>query len=423
MIGVNMARPGVRPPEDSQKDGEAPAPSRGAAAGIALREAVSRGITEVLMEPVTGGVRVRWRLDGQLEPAPAGEASALWAARDSLARLARIEASNNTMLQEGYFEQAVEGTWVRFWFRSFPGAAGPAYSLDIYRLQPVRPWGLDDLGMHESELRRLREALAGSTGMIVVTGPTHSGKTVTLYAALRTLTSPSKVTMTAEHPVQERVEGAIQVECRPELGLDFQAVLYSFKPRRPQAILVQELRDRGTAELSVQAALRDSLVLTSLHTWDAPTALIRIVDMGIEPYLVAQAVRLVQTQRLLRRVCPACAAPKRLDAPTCRNLGLTEDLLLRLGLDAELLKSPRAMRGKGCPACRQTGCRGLVMICESFSMSESLRHLLLRRASFAKLQAQLRAEGMCSLREAALREVLLGTTTLDEAVLATTSGR
>jgi type IV pilus assembly protein PilB len=260
------------------------------------------------------------------------------------------------------------------------------------------------LGFDADALARFDRAIRRPWGMVLVTGPTGSGKTNTLYSSIAQLNQPGVNILTAEDPVEFNLAGINQVQVKDAIGFTFAAALRSFLRQDPNVILVGEIRDQETAAIAVKAALTGHMVLSTLHTNDAPSTVNRLVNMGIEPFLVANSVNLVCAQRLVRRVCDACKEP----------FAGGEHAAIEAGLDAALARAGKFMRGRGCDRCGQTGYRGRVGLFEVMEISDRLRELVLANASALALRAQAVADGMLTLRQSGLRKVCEGVTTVDE---------
>jgi type II secretory ATPase GspE/PulE/Tfp pilus assembly ATPase PilB-like protein len=263
---------------------------------------------------------------------------------------------------------------------------------------------LDDLGMEPDTLAHFRRMIHMPHGIILVTGPTGSGKTTTLYATLMEISSPDKKIMTVEDPVEYQLEGINQVQVMPKIGLDFADCLRAIVRQDPDIILVGEIRDRETAEIAIQAALTGHLVLTTLHTNDAPGALIRLQNMGIEPFLLGSSVLGVVAQRLVRKVCPLCKT----------KAAATPASMERFGLQPVNGRPPELVTAPGCQRCNLKGMKGRTAVYEFMPMSETLKDLTLRSRPSSQLRSQAVAEGMVTMRRAAVIKALAGITTLEE---------
>jgi len=265
------------------------------------------------------------------------------------------------------------------------------------------------LGFEENPLKDFKEAIHKPFGMVLVTGPTGSGKTTTLYSALSELNQITENISTAEDPVEFNLMGINQVQTHEEIGLTFAACLRSFLRQDPDIIMVGEVRDFETAEIAIKAALTGHLVLSTLHTNDAPSTINRLLNMGIEPFLVASSVNLILAQRLARRNCESCKAPVQVSPQMLRNLGVPE----------EDVPSYSCFKGKGCPTCGNTGFKGRVALYEVLPVKEEVRELILQGASASEIKREAMRLGMKTLRQAALTKLKEGVTTVEEVMKTT----
>jgi type IV pilus assembly protein PilB len=263
---------------------------------------------------------------------------------------------------------------------------------------------LDQLGFEPEQLERLRQAINSPYGLVFLTGPTGCGKTTTLYAILNETKSSTKNIITIEDPVEYKLEGINQVQIKPEIGLTFAAALRSFLRQDPDIMLVGEVRDLETAEICIRSALTGHLVLSTLHTNDAPSAINRLMDIGIEPYLITPSLLCVVAQRLLRKLCPDC---KEAYEPDSRQLG-------GIKLKADLIYKP-----KGCAKCNQIGYRGRACIAEVMVVNEKIRDLISRRVSYQEIREAAKSSGMQTLYGSAIKKVENGLTSLEEALSVT----
>jgi type IV pilus assembly protein PilB len=261
------------------------------------------------------------------------------------------------------------------------------------------------LGFEEQQRTDLKAALASPYGMILVTGPTGSGKTTTLYSALQALNTPDVNICTAEDPVEFNFMGINQVQVHPDIGLTFAASLKAFLRQDPDIIMIGEIRDYETGEIGVKAALTGHLVLASLHTNDAPSTINRLLNMGIEPFLVCSSVVLIIAQRLARRICKDCKVP----APE-----VTADVLRKIGMKAEEIAIAKPMKGTGCATCNKTGYKGRVALYQVMSMSERMRGAILQGASTDEIKKISVEDGVKTLRMSGLTKVAEGVTTISE---------
>jgi type IV pilus assembly protein PilB len=269
------------------------------------------------------------------------------------------------------------------------------------------------LGFEESSLTDLKAAVHRPVGMILVTGPTGSGKTTTLYSALSELNKESENIMTAEDPVEYNFMGINQVQMHEEIGLTFASSLRSFLRQDPDIIMVGEIRDFETAQIAIQAALTGHLVLSTVHTNDAPGTIGRLIDMGVEPFLIASAVILILAQRLIRKICNECK----------EQIQVHPQLLIDLGIPPDEVKTFPVFKGKGCPICSNTGYKGRLGLYEVMSMKEEIKELILSRASTSEIKKEAIRLGMKTLRQSGIHKIRAGATTIDEVLRATMEDR
>jgi general secretion pathway protein E/type IV pilus assembly protein PilB len=269
--------------------------------------------------------------------------------------------------------------------------------------------GLPELGFFSDDQATFERIIAMPDGVFLVTGPTGSGKSTTLYSALNCINHPDRKIITVEDPVEYEMPGVNQVQVRRDVGMTFSAALRSMLRQAPNVIMVGEIRDKETAEIAINASLTGHMVFSTLHTNDAPSAISRLIDIGIKPFLVAAALRAVLAQRLVRRICPNCKKPHNPD----------EKLLNSLGIRADQAMDASFMKGEGCAKCSSTGFRGRVGIFEMFTMNEELQQMVYEDASLVALRAKSREMGMRTMREDGVRKVIAGVTTAEEVLHAT----
>jgi len=370
---------------------------------------VKHGASDIHVEPYEKYFRVRFRVDGVLEEV----ATLPNAMRDPLLQrvkiMARLNIAERRLPQGGRFKRKIhlEGRSLELDYRvsvlpTLRGEKAVLRLLDRSKLM----LDMTKLGFEPESLERFKRAVARPYGIVLVTGPTGSGKTNTLYSALSSLNRKDTNIMTAEDPVEFELEGINQVPIREEVGLGFAQVLREFLRQDPNVILVGEIRDYETAEIAVKAALTGHLVLSTLHTNDAPSTVSRLVNMGIEPYLVGTAVHLIQAQRLVRRICPACRTDVTDTVP--------RETLVEMGFSPDELGTLRVQRGRGCDACRGTGLRGRVGLYEVLEVTDAVRDLILVGATAVEIRRKALEEGMLTLRQSGLRKIRDGVTTVEE---------
>ena len=371
-----------------------------------IESAIDRGASDIHVEPYDGELRVRFRIDGVLHPVMAPELSLRDAITSRLKVMAKLDIAERRLPQDGRIRLRHGGAAPRtidLRVSSLPTLFGETIVLRILdRTRLERD--MTQLGFDELSLRRFEASIRKPWGMVLATGPTGSGKTSTLYSAIARLNTPEVNIMTAEDPVEFNLNGVNQVPVRESIGLTFAAALRAFLRQDPNVILVGEIRDVETAAIAVKAALTGHLVLSTLHTNDAPGAVHRLVDMGVEPFLVAASVHLICAQRLVRRICGDCAGP----APVSRSA------LADLGFGADRAASVVPRAGKGCDACGGTGYRGRIGLYEVMELTDPLRELILDGVPVRALREAAVAGGMVTLRESGLQKIASGVTTIDE---------
>ncbi len=371
-----------------------------------ILDAVERGASDIHLEATETGLRARLRVDGVLRDAGAVPFALGAGVVSRLKIMARLDVAERRLPQDGRLRMAVRGRDIDFRISVIPALDGEGVVLRILDRGAV---ALDfaALGFAEAEAAALGALVAETSRLVLVTGPTGSGKTTTLYAALNAVDRGRLKVVTIEDPVEYRLEGVSQVQVKPQIGFGFAEALRAMLRHDPDVVLVGEIRDPATAEAAAQAALTGHLVLATLHTNDAPSAVTRLMDLGLPDYLIASVLRGAVAQRLVRTLCAACREPY--EAPD----GLAERLGLRRLAD-EGGGPIRLHRPGGCPACGGTGYRGRGAVLQVMPFSPALRDAVLRRADAGTLHELAEAEGMPSLRDAARRKALAGVTSLEE---------
>jgi type IV pilus assembly protein PilB len=372
--------------------------------GLLLR-ALKMGASDLHVEPMEEEVRVRFRVDGSMVEVMRMPKEMKGAVSSCFKIMSSMDIAEKRVPQDGGIKLALdEKNSIDFRVSSLPSIYGEKLVLRVLGTSDLRD-SVDDLGFEGRALELVREAVDHPYGMILVTGPTGSGKTTTLYTILNQLNKPDVNIVTAEDPVEYTLSGITQVNVRHATGLTFEAALRSFLRQDPDVILVGEMRDFETAAIAVKAALTGHLVLSTLHTNDAPSTVVRLVDMGIEPYLVASAVKLVIAQRLIRRICRNCK----------EDVDLTE--LEKSSLDQTTLASVEYLaRGRGCETCNNTGYKGRVPVFEVMSVkSKEMRRSITEGGTEVQVAQIAKREGMATLTDTAIELVNKGITSLDEA--------
>lgn len=365
-----------------------------------ITQAVRDGASDIHLEPDQTALQSRYRIDGVLHPGPLAPKPLQPSIISRVKVLAEMDIAESRAPQDGRFKMKVENKEIEFRVSAFPTIYGENVVLRLLD-QSSALLGLEKLGFSQKTLNAFTKIIAIPHGIILVTGPTGSGKTTTLYASLNTINSVERNIVTIEDPVEYRLKLIRQTQINPRAGVTFANGLRSILRQDPDVIMVGEIRDRETAELAVQAALTGHLVFSTLHTNDTPGALTRLVDMGIEPFLVASSVSGILAQRLIRTICPYC---KELYAPDPDELRQ-----MNLGADALLARS------KGCQNCKQTGYRGRIGLFELLAVDDDIRDLVTAKASASAIRRKAReTQHMKSLREDGFDKVLQGITTLKE---------
>jgi type IV pilus assembly protein PilB len=370
-----------------------------------IAEAIEQGASDIHIDPGEGDMRVLLRIDGVLSQTATLKRSMATNIISRVKIMSEMDISERRVPQDGRFAVTVGGRRVDVRVTTLPLVYGEGAYLRILD-KGVTVRGLESLGMQRTEQDRFAYAIARPNGAVLVTGPTGSGKSTTLYAALGAVNDGSRSILTIEDPVESRIAGVKQMQVAPKAGMTFAGGLRAMLRADPDVIMVGEIRDRETAHIAVEAALTGHLVLSTLHTRDAPSALGRLIDMGIEPFLISSAIDCIVAQRLVRVLCPHCKQPSK--AP--------ESLLAEYGL-----YESEAFEPVGCSRCAVTGYRGRMGIYEVMSISEEIRALVLSRASVDEIAAAAVAQGMRRMREDGIAKVRAGQTSIAEIERMTTS--
>ena len=371
---------------------------------LLISQAVNDGASDIHIEPTERDLRVRYRIDGVLHEVMRSPKSIQAGVTSRLKIMAEVDIAERRVPQDGRISLAVGGKAIDLRFSTLPTVYGEKVVMRILDKTSVL-LELKDLGFLEDNEKRYEEAYLKPYGMILVTGPTGSGKSTTLYATLNVVNKDGVNIITTEDPVEYRLPGINQVQVNKKVGLTFANALRSILRQDPDIVLVGEMRDRETAQIGIEAALTGHLVLSTLHTNDAPSALTRLTEMGVEPFLVASATDCVLAQRLARRVCPKCTVMERPEPAALKVAGFPDDIV------EERPEIPRAM---GCSACSNTGYKGRLAIHEVMTVTEEIERLCVARASSEEVRKVAIEQGMTTLRQDGLAKVLLGRTTIEE---------
>ncbi|HET9951066.1 MAG TPA: type IV-A pilus assembly ATPase PilB [Candidatus Eisenbacteria bacterium] len=377
-----------------------------------ISDAVRKGASDIHIEPYEKALRVRFRIDGTLYEMMSPPFRMKPAIISRLKIMAELDIAERRIPQDGRIKIRILGRTIDLRVSSLPTIFGEKIVMRILDKGNLNI-DLNKLGFQEQALNDFNRAIAMPYGMVLVTGPTGSGKTTTLYSALSKINTPEVNIMTAEDPVEYNLDGINQVLVNDDVGLSFAAALRSFLRQDPNIIMVGEIRDIDTGSIAVKAALTGHLVLSTLHTNDAPSTINRMVDMGIEPFLVASSTNLIMAQRLLRRICGSCKTDVRLHPEVLRELGISDE-------DA---KNASFKEGKGCVDCNNTGYKGRLGVYEVMPITAKVRDLILDRASVSAMKKQAMADGMLTLRADGLLKLKNGITTAEEVLKETAADR
>lgn len=375
---------------------------------LLIAEAVTKRASDVHVEPLENKFRIRYRIDGVLHEVP-GPPKRLQASVISRVKImAGMDIAEKRLPQDGRIRLEIGGKELDLRVSTLPAMYGESVVLRILDKSSFL-LGLEELGFSADDKRTFERLVKMPNGILLVTGPTGSGKTTTLYASLSHINRPDRKLITVEDPVEYQITGINQVQVKPQINLTFASGLRSILRQSPDVIMIGEIRDFETAQIAIQASLTGHLVLSSLHTNDAPGAITRLIDMGIKPYLVASAVQAVLAQRLVRIICPSCKEEYK---PTKEDLGLIK-------LSAQELKNVKFYKGKGCDECANTGYRGRIGIFELLIMTDKIRELVFEKVSTSLVKEKAKALGMVTLREDGIKKVFRGITTISEIIRVT----
>ncbi len=368
-----------------------------------IADAVRKGASDIHIEPYEKTMRVRFRIDGALQEMMAPPYKFKAAITSRLKIMADLDIAERRVPQDGRIKIKVLNRTIDLRVNSLPTIFGEKIVMRILDKTNLNI-DLEKLGFEPKAMKDFIGAISNPYGMVLVTGPTGSGKTTSLYSALSRVNTPEVNVMTAEDPVEYNLDGINQVLVNDGVGLSFSAALKAFLRQDPNIIMVGEIRDIDTAGIATKAALTGHLVLSTLHTNDSPSAIGRLIDMGIEPFLVASSVNLILAQRLVRRVCAVCRRPTK----------ITDEILDELQMDKSLLEGANIVEGEGCVECNNTGYRGRAGIYEVLNISPAIRDLILQRGSSIDLKRLAVKEGMLTLRRDAIMKLRRGVTSVEE---------
>jgi len=376
---------------------------------LILTDALRRGASDIHIEPYEREFRVRFRIDGVLYVVMNPPMKLRDAITSRLKIMAKLDISEKRLPQDGRIKIRMNSNGkmreLDYRVSTLPTLFGEKVVLRLLDKEKLM-LDMTKLGFEQASLKHFEEAILKPWGMVLVTGPTGSGKTNTLYSAISRLNTPETNIMTAEDPVEFNLVGINQVQMKESIGLNFAAALRSFLRQDPNIVLVGEIRDFETAEIAVKAALTGHLVLSTLHTNDAPSTINRLMNMGIEPFLVATSVHLICAQRLVRKICKECRAP----------LEMPPQALIEVGFEPADAKNLTIFKGRGCTTCNNTGYKGRLGLYEVLECSDEIRQMILEGASAMEIKKQGIQEGMLTLRRSGLQKIADGITTIEEVV-------
>lgn len=371
---------------------------------LILSRAIKERASDVHIEPFERKVQVRYRIDGVLSPVTTLPKKVQNAVVSRIKIISELNIAERRLPQDGRFRVKARQRDVDFRVSTIPTRFGEKVVLRLLDKAQLIGLTIDKLGLEENVFKKYEKAISQPYGMIVLTGPTSCGKSTTLYAALRAINSPDKNILTVEDPVEYEAEGINQIQVHEDIGLTFARTLRSFLRQDPDIIMLGEMRDLETADIGIKAALTGHLLFTTLHTNDAPGAVARLLNMGMEPFLVSGALLFVGAQRLMRRVCKECAVSYEPSAKLLKEVGLVE----------KVEKGTVFYKAKGCTICNKTGYRGRMAVMEALEVDDDIRDLILRKAPDVEIRKVAISNGMIPLKENALKKVIRGDSTLEE---------
>ena len=372
---------------------------------LVLLQAIKDKASDIHFEPFEDEFKMRYRIDGvlyEMMPPPAHIAAAI---SSRIKVMANLDIAERRMPQDGRIELNVNNQPIDLRVAVLPTMFGESVVMRVLDRSNVS-LDLDKLGLREEDLATVRQLIHKPNGIVICTGPTGSGKTTTLYSALRELNDPSSKLITAEDPVEYDIDGIIQCQIKPDIELTFGRILRSMLRQDPDTILVGEIRDKETAEISVQASLTGHLVFSTLHTNDAPSSIARLLDLGLEPFLVTATLEGVIAQRLVRKICANCKT----------EYTPAEEQLMELELRPDDVQGKKFYYGKGCDNCNNTGYRGRLGLYEIMLLDDDLRDMIVKHASTQILRAEAKKRGMRTLRQSGLMAIYDGITSIEEVV-------
>jgi type IV pilus assembly protein PilB len=372
---------------------------------LVLLQAIKDKASDIHFEPFEEEFKMRYRIDGilyEMMPPPSHIAPAI---SSRIKVMANLDIAERRMPQDGRIELNVNNQPIDLRVSILPTMFGESVVMRVLDRSNVS-LDLDKIGLRDDDLAVVRQLVRKPNGIVIVTGPTGSGKTTTLYSALRELNDISAKLITAEDPVEYDIDGIVQCQIRPEIELTFGRILRSMLRQDPDTVLIGEIRDKETAQISVQAALTGHLVFSTLHTNDAPASVARLLDLGLEPFLVTATIEGVIAQRLVRRICYNCKT----------QYQPTEEQLMELGIRLQDVPNQKFYYGKGCEVCNNTGYKGRMGLYEIMTLDDDMRDMIIKHASTQLLRVEAKKRGMRTLRECGLLAIYDGVTSIEEVV-------
>ncbi|KPL09293.1 type II secretion system protein GspE, partial [candidate division TA06 bacterium SM1_40] len=370
-----------------------------------LIDGISRGSSDLHIEPYEKELRIRYCIDGHLHEVMSPPARLRAAVTSRIKIMAKMNIAEKRLPQDGRLKVKVRGKVVDLRVSTVPSLFGEKICLRVLDRSAIS-FDLATLGFEEDEYQRIMRAIQVPYGIILVTGPTGSGKTTTLYAALNKINTPDVNITTAEDPIEYSLIGVNQVQIREDIGFTFADALRSFLRQDPNIIMVGEIRDQETAEIAIRAALTGHLVLSTIHTNSTAGTITRLINMGVEPFLIASSLNLIQAQRLLRKICANCKEP----------IDIKPEVLQDMGVDPAALDGAQIYAGRGCAHCSGTGYRGRIGIFEVMGITPRIREMILNRDSTEKIEQVGKGEGLRTLHDNAILKLKAGVTSVDEVV-------
>lgn len=379
---------------------------------LILNEALRTRASDIHIEPRERSLRVRYRVDGALHDAlnlPKKNQNAVIA---RLKIMSKLDITETRLPQDGRFKIGFEGKEIDFRVSVLPITYGGKIVLRVLDKSALSI-GLEKLGFLPQPLETFKKAMKRPYGMILVTGPTGSGKSTTLYSIITQLNQPERNIMTLEDPVEYEIEGITQIQAKPEIGLTFASGLKSSLRQSPDIVMVGEIRDFETADIAIKASLTGQVILSTLHTNDSAGAITRLIDMGVEPFLVGSSLVMASAQRLMRKICPACKEAVDIPKSVLERLGISQETARKRGVE-------NFYRGKGCSKCNNTGYYGRLAILEALMLDDNIRDMIMKKSSSDDIKNYaVKNLGMMTLRDNAVENFLLGITTLEEVLRVT----